>query len=292
VNRTILPFAALSIFVLACAPALSQSAGLPQTSMGRVGVPGDNQYTNSTQRTRHAPPPAPVAVAKVAPPIYGSEWHPTPRPFHADPSIAPIAADEPIPATGFPPLPDRLELPVSVGWAPGGGSGGGGGHGSGGGSGGPPQPVGMHQHYGHYDAGAFMQQQHKSGYYKCTTPEQFNVNPAGGGGAAGAKADGGGSGPSPEQVAAARGLRALGQEPKLDGEADNAASTAPPQAVSINQATTQDLSLPEDDFQRKATPMQSTSAPSTVGRITRRIGQQVMYRAYSTGLGAAGSLHF
>ncbi len=63
-----------------------------------------------------------------------------------DISIEPIACDEPIPTAGFPPLPDRLDLPVagsSGSWMGGSPSGAAAGGGSAGGG------MTMHQHYGH-----------------------------------------------------------------------------------------------------------------------------------------------
>jgi len=276
-------------------PCLAQSAGLPQTVMGKfVHMPGDNQYSNQTQSTRHGPPPQVfVPQAHVANAGYTAPaWVPTPRPFRPDPSIEPIAADEPVSAPGFPPLPDRLELPVALNWSagPGGGAGGGGyGGGSygGGGTGGPgggggsvdSSPQGMHQHYQHYQPGAFIppsqqpgagssaaQQAPHSGYYKCTTPEQFSS----GGAPAAAHAA-----PDPNMQA----LRGLGKEPKLnDRNEQQAAAPEAPQAVVVNQATTQDLSLPEDEFQQKSPPSRNSGS-----NVMKRTGQMIMQRGMGMG---------
>jgi hypothetical protein len=83
-------------------------------------------------------------------------------------------------------------------------------------------------------------------------------------------------------------LRGLGQEPKLKADAE--AIAGPPQAVTVNQATTQDLSLPEDDFNKKTTPISSTSPASNTGRMIRRMGQTMMNRAYGMSSGAASMM--
>ncbi|HEY9868390.1 MAG TPA: TonB family protein [Candidatus Obscuribacterales bacterium] len=49
----------------------------------------------------------------------GQKWSATPAPFALDSTVEPIPADEPVPPGGFPPLPNRLDLPVrnlSQGW--------------------------------------------------------------------------------------------------------------------------------------------------------------------------------
>jgi hypothetical protein len=229
-------------------------------------MPGDNQYSNQTQSTRHGPPPTiSVPVPAVASAGYTAPaWAPTPRPFRPDPSIEPIAADEPVSPQGFPPLPDRLDLPVALNWTSGGAGGGGGygggggGYGAGGGGGGMSGPTdaagqhidsapqGMHQHYQHYNPGAFMPpQEHaaaapqqRSGYYKCTTPEQFSSG----------------------------------------GPAAAAAPPDAPQAVVVGQATTQDLSLPEDEFQQKSPPSRNSGS-----NVMKRVNQMVIQRGLGMG---------
>lgn len=298
-NRIIVPVAAVVGLFAAnglYSPCLAQSAGLPQTVMGKfVHMPGDNQYSNQTQSTRHGPPPTiSVPMPAVANAGYTAPaWSPTPRPFRPDPSIEPIAADEPVSPQGFPPLPDRLDLPVALNWTSGGagGGGGGGGYGGGGagygagGGGGPAGPTdaagqhidsgpqGMHQHYQHYNPGAFMPPQaqataapqQRSGYYKCTTPEQFS---SGGPAAAAAAPD-----------ANMQALRGLGKEPKLSDRNDQQqAAPEAPQAVVVNQATTQDLSLPEDEFQQKSPPSRNSGS-----NVMRRVNQMVIQRGLSAG---------
>src|SRR5262249_62414917 len=99
--------------------------------MGKyVHQPGDNQYSDQTQSSRHgaaAPAVRPVQV------IMSSGYRPAPAPRKPDPTVEPIAADEPIPPAGFPPVPDRLGLPVGgkSSWTGGGGGGVGGGGGGG-----------------------------------------------------------------------------------------------------------------------------------------------------------------
>ncbi|MGH9552696.1 MAG: hypothetical protein ACRD3W_25175, partial [Terriglobales bacterium] len=231
-----------------------------------------------------------------------------PKPFRPDPSIEAIAADEPVAQSGFPPLPDRLDLPVSLSWGAGGAGGGGGYGGMGGGgmgmgggmAGGGASamsaggPTGVHEHYVHYDAGAFIppqahggggggggmqqQQQRSPGYYKCQTPEQFSSN-----------AGGPAQGPVAGQ-AAMNGIRALGKEPKLDAKADSVGSPDAPTPVVVNQATTQDLSLPEDEFQFKRPPKQNS-----LGRNFSRMGNQMTNRAFQMPkqmMSRMSSMHF
>jgi hypothetical protein len=174
----------------------------------------------------------------------------------------PIVTDEPIKAAGFPPLPDRFDLPVTTAWArassaaPGSGSVGGN---SGGYSAGPqydPRPQGVHEHYVHYQAGATIppsqqqqqtsQQPRSSGYYKCTTPgsDYYNVNTG-----------------------------AQEKEPKLNSRLDAAQQPNAPTPVVVNQSTTQDLSLPDDDFASHA----PTTRNSKIKQTANSIGQTATY---------------
>src|SRR5271168_1063433 len=97
-------------------------AQLPPTNMGKyVHQPGDNQYTDQTQSERHgnaAVRPDLTGRPVVQHPAVQYVLPPTPAPHRPDVSIEPIASDEPIPQAGFPPLPDRLDLPISnvSGW--------------------------------------------------------------------------------------------------------------------------------------------------------------------------------
>lgn len=244
------PRKALTIVSLlaACAnPAFSQ--GLPPTNMGKfVHQPGDNQYAQQAQNERHGAPPVMNAPAPVSNGGSGGYqgWQPTPAPHRPDISLEPIAADEPIPPKEFPPMPEKIDLPiVQTSWS-GGGGGGYGGPSPGMAQGGAPQPTGVHQHYQHYDAGAFIPQNQGGGgggqgpapgqthgYYKANTPNTDFYSSAQGGS---------GAGLTPSEQA----LKRMGREPRMHG--DGAPSADAPQPVVVNQATTQDLSLPDDDF--------------------------------------------
>ena len=259
------------------------SAQLPQTNMGKyVHKPGDNQYDKGAQMERHPPPPPPVTRFVSSGGGGGSYFYrPKPKPRKPDPSIEPIAADEPVPPAGFPVLPERLELPIAMGSWGGAGGGGGGGGGSwngpqGGGGGGaddgPPKMLKKSQGYAQYEPGAFIpKEKKKSGYYKCNevaaphkpVSDQIMTGGPGGGGVPGM---GGGGAPSP-----AGALKALGKEPKLNDRDDGTLAPEAPQPVVINQSTTQDLSLPEDDFSGS-----SAKRPSKMGRKMKQVGRRVV----------------
>ncbi len=291
--------AALVIFGFAAGlvPGLAQ---LPPTNMGKyVHQPGDNQYSDQTQAGRHGPGPSAVRPVQV---FTSSGYRPAPAPKKPDPTIEPIAADEPIPPAGFPPLPDRLDLPVGVkaGWSGGGGGyggggggyGGGGGGGSGGGGGGggpapgmsggggPPTPS-FHQHYGHVEPGAFQQPKQGVGYYKAIDPglpakqsggqgyykaidPGLPAKQSGGGGyykvrtpgsdyygssGEGGAGAGGPGGPPAYTGASARDFKSLGKEPKINERQEQTQAPDAPTPVVVSQSTTQDLSLPEDEFE-------------------------------------------
>lgn len=265
-------------------PAYTQ---LPPTNMGKwVHQPGDNQYGSQAQASRHALPPqmsAPVQTGGGGGGYVG--WTPAPRPFKPDVSLDPIAADEPVPPAGFPPLPERLDLPVQSSWAGGAtgggwrGAAGGGGQsyggasapGMSGGGGSAPSYQGTHQHYNHYDPGSFGQSA-SHGYYKANTPAPPNSDYYSSGGAPGM----GGAAPSEAE----RQLRAMGREPRLNPKADVNAAPEAPQPVVVNQATTQDLSLPEDDF--------AYQRPQTNNTVGKRVGRSVK-RAILRPINSVGS---
>lgn len=252
-------------------------AQLPQTNMGKyVHKPGDNQYDRAAQQERHPPPPPPVTrFATSGGGGGGYMYRPKPKPRKPDPSIEPIAADEPVPPAGFPVLPERLELPIAMGSWGGAGGGGGGGSwngpapGSGGGDDGPPRMLKKSQGYAQFEAGAFIPKSHKSGYYKCnevTPPRKPVSDQIMTGGPAGGGVPGMGGPPSP-----AGALKSLGKEPKLNDRDEGAVAPEAPQPVVINQSTTQDLSLPEDDFSGS-----SAKRPSKVGRKMKQVGRRVV----------------
>lgn len=247
------------------------SCQLPPTNMGKyVHQPGDNQYDRAAQQERHgqpAPVMAPVVNQGGGGGGGGNGWVPTPKPFRPDISLEPIAADEPVVAAGFPPLPDRLDLPISGAWgrASAGGGGYGGAGGGAGASGGPPMPVGTHQHYNHYDPGAFVQGRPSNSSNKVNTAPMPN----------GRVAD--------QYSAAGNGLG--GVEPRLNPANDRAMPTEAPAPVTIKQSVTQDLSLPDDDFSYKNPNQQSGAS-----KFLKRTGRQLLMPLNSVGsmAGSAG----
>lgn len=158
--------------------AMPSSAQLPPVNWGKsVHGPGDNQYVGGgdQQGMRHPPNTTPTRPAMV--PMMGGggggpvAYRPTPKRPKPDISLQPIPADEPVTPPGFPPLPDRLDLPgvdntTATTFEGSSGGGGGGGVGGGGGGGGPRgggapsvNPFqGKKQGYAHYEPGAFSGQ--------------------------------------------------------------------------------------------------------------------------------------
>ena len=119
----------------------------------------------------------------------------------ADPTLEPIASDEPVPPASFPPIPDRLNLSNAIATAPGAAS-------TSSNSGSAVRPS-YHQGYGHVPAGAYLQRQAAPGQPAAGT-ESYNVNTS----------------------------------------SQNSAPRLPelPTPVTVSQSTTQDLSLPDDEF--------------------------------------------
>ncbi|MFX6007100.1 hypothetical protein ABTF07_21220, partial [Acinetobacter baumannii] len=64
-----------------------------------------------------APPPPPPVVQGAPGGAGPGGYVPIPRQPKPDVSLEASAADEPVVQPGFPPLPDRLDLPVITGWA-------------------------------------------------------------------------------------------------------------------------------------------------------------------------------
>jgi hypothetical protein len=170
-----------------------------------------------------------------------------------DPSLQPIAADEPLPAQGFPPLPDRLDLPTTSAWeaAP---------------AAAPVQAQSAQskgttwENYRQIPAGAFIPSSDR--HHSYTRSEQFAA-----GGARPISAD--------PNVGA---LRRLGPEPKLHDSNDQPQAPSAPQVMTVQQATTQDLSLPEDEFQQKQTPSRNSGS-----NVARRVNQMVIQRGFGLG---------
>ncbi len=304
-NAKYAPGMAALLILLSGAQVLPCLAQLPPVNMSKsVRTPGDNQYTEAGQSWRHG-------YSDMRPDVLGrpqirqaaggggagvSVVVPlTPPPKRPDISIEPIAADEPVPPAGFPPLPDRLDLPIASagGWKGGSGGGGwsgGGGGSAGGGGGGGASPT-FHQHYGHVAPGAYLKGNSQGnpnepgggggepapgmsggsgggggghGYYKAITPPPIQKQGQGyykartpgqsGGGDYFNSNTGGAPGMSPPAYSGAtsKDLKNLGKEPKLNDRQEQTQAPDAPQPVTVNQATTQDLSLPEDEFAYKA----------------------------------------
>lgn len=302
--KPILGILAFSYLVTLALPGFSQ--GLPPTNMGKyVHQPGDNQYSDQTQATRHAPPPKPVQMMSPMQ-MVPMGYMRTPAPPTPDPSIEPIACDEPIPPPGFPPLPDRLELPIASGgnWSSGGSSF----KSSGAAQSDPTAGVTYHQHYGHLPAGAHLRKQQmeqgggqdsngggapiqQSGY-KVNTPSHSGGGANGGQSYYKAKTptrdyySAGGSGgdpanPPPKYTgASSRDLRNLGREPRLNTK-EEADTPEAPTPVVVTQSTTQDLSLPEDEDSYKFRRTNSTA--KKFGRSVGRMGKQMIQSGRSMG---------
>lgn len=238
-------------------PVLAQ---LPPTNMGKfVHQPGDNQYSDATQQQRHG---APVQAAQPQfrqAPSVPAGYNRAPAPRKPDITLEPISAAEPIPQAGFPPMPDRLDLPVASSggnsWNASRGYSGGGGAAPGMSSGGTPAAT-FHQHYGHVPPGAYLKNQGGGGqgYYKARSPGSDDYNA---GGTPGLN--------SPNS--AERQLRNLGREPRLNGE--QAVAPEAPTPVVVSQSTTQDLSLPDDDFTVRQLDRKS-GAGKALGRAIKR----------------------
>lgn len=281
--------AGITLFSI-CLPSFAQ---LPPTNMGKfVHQPGDNQYSYQTQVERH-PVAAPAYSAPAGPTAAAAAsggYKLTPAEPKPDISLLPVLADEPIKPAGFPPLPDRLDLPSSSGtgsWAAG-----------------MAQsssaatlgrdisssPTGVHEHYVHYNPGAFIPKDQLqqpiygnsntgSSNYKPVAGDYYNVNP--------------GAHPVRNPVAtitsavsetpSTQVLHRMGPEPQL--AADTVSKPEVPNAVTVNQSVSQDLSLPEDDFNKHYPTNIGNSANSRTGN---GLGRTLMYplrSLYYTGYG-------
>jgi hypothetical protein len=249
-------------------PALAQ---LPPVNMGKfVHQPGDNQYSTSTQGERHGGGGGYQVVNPSAQQMQGpSGWQPVHK-NKPDISLEPIVCDEPVPHAGFPPIPDALELPGIRGGGSFSSAGSYGGSYGGGGGGAPnmaPPPPSKHQGYDTYTPGAFAKGSTTGKgaqmYQKPT--EQY----ASGDGAARPSAGGGGHSMAQNQ------LNHLGKEPTLSDKATTDAAPEAPQAVSINQSTTQDLSLPDDQNPNGTKKKSKNQAGRMLQRTANRIGSRM-----------------
>ncbi len=161
-----------------------------------------------------------------------------------DVTLEPIAADEPIVPAGFPPIPDRLDVGAAGSWSA---AAAGSSQSALAAPSGPIRPT-YHQHYGHVPAGAYLPSQARRRYP--TTGDMYASNAA----------------------------QSLGPEPRLNGRADQASTPAAPAAVSVSQSTTQDLSLPDDEFAGR--PRRYNYIGRTAGYMVR----SAVWRAAGTGM--------
>lgn len=287
-KRNVPPIAlSISLVALLIASSLPAFAQLPPVNMGRwVKQPGDNQYSSDTQQSRHGggQPVRQIVAPQTAvmPQQSAPMWRPTPKPFRSDVSLDPIVCDEPIPPVGFAPLPESLDLPGIRGGSsgftrsPAGGYGGGGGAGGfsssyqgsapGMGGGGSAAPeVRSSQGYNSVQPGAFVKKKTPYGTANNNPPGSF-----GGGGDVYSSGDG--AAPMSE---AQRQMNSMGREPGLSNK--SASAPEAPAAVQINQATTQDLSLPDDEYKQSKGGNKSTSqAGKMVQRMARRAGRSIL----------------
>ncbi|MBS2007786.1 MAG: hypothetical protein JST01_12140 [Cyanobacteria bacterium SZAS TMP-1] len=277
--------AGLAIFGLSLAPSLILSvsqpalAQLPPVNMGKfVHQPGDNQYSSATQQDRHGGGNGYQVINPSPQQVQGpSGWTRTYK-QKPDISLEPIVCDEPIAQAGFPPLPDSLDLPglrgASFGSAGMGGSRGGGyggGYGNGGsapGMGGPGIPE-NHSGYHQYQPGAFKQgNKTGKGAELYSSHDGASSPPSGGGG-------GGGYSNAQGQ------LSRMGKEPTLSDRGNPDAAPEAPQAVQVNQATTQDLSLPDDQQNGGNKRKSQSQAGRTLKRMGRQMTRQITRPLYS-----------
>lgn len=266
----------------------AQSSSLPPTNMGKfVHQPGDNQYSNQTQSERHAPPPVMVRPTAMPVAVQSVGYVPVPRVAKPDPTLSYIAADEPVVQAGFPPMPDRLDLPGIGGSfagatarAGGGGYGGPAGGGDGGGSaGGVDTRIEKKSYngYRHAEAGAYAPQEPTRHYRSSNTASDSYAVGGGGGG-------GGGGNPA----------ASLGREPSLNPRADAGIVADAPAPVVVKQATTQDLSLPDDEFSGSNNNKKKQSGNNMMMKqMGRQLFMNPIMQVGSMGSGMTGRLiHF
>jgi hypothetical protein len=234
----------------------AQSSSLPATNMGKfVHQPGDNQYSDRTQADRHSSPPpiiSPTAVTSA--PAQTVCYIPVPRAPKPDPTLSYIAADEPIHQVGFPPLPDRADLPGSgSSWINSGSRVSSVGSSESARAAGPDAIVGrkIPANYIHVPAGAFIPKGTNKKYHS-SNPDEYNTATVRGG-----------------NVAAQ-----AGKEPLLDPHADQGVVAEPPAPVMLNQAKTQELSLPDDEF--SGTSNQQKKNTSGAGRMINQLERQML----------------
>ena len=119
-------------------------------------------------------------------------------------------------------------------------------------------------------------------YYKCTSsPEQFATNNQDDASEPGAPKYTGASG---------RDLAQLGKEPKLSDKKDIATNPEAPTPVVVSQTTTQDLSLPEDEFTSEKPKKNAMRGPA---RMLTNVARSALYRGASAGMAEVSTvMHF
>jgi hypothetical protein len=150
---------------------------------------------------------------------------------------------------------------------------------------------GMHQHYAHYQPGAFSPQAQGNAGAPRSGYKVSPVDPVPSGARTDYYGTNGGSAPPQYTGANPSALSSLGKEPTLNTQADKVMTPQAPTPVVVNQATTQDLSLPDDDFAQHKPPNQNGFAK----RVGRQVGNtvlQTMYMGISRASSYAYGYHF
>lgn len=132
--------------------------------------------------------------------------------------------------------------------------------------------VEMQQGYGRVAPGAYVQNK-SPGYYKAREA------PLGGKDISGRGSDTFGANDAPSAPSAPN-FKALGKEPRMQDDVYGSGGTPTPSApvpVSLSQASTQDLSLPDDDFVKR-------KPPSRGSRYAGRMMNQVMRKGMMQGM--------
>jgi hypothetical protein len=191
---------------------------------------------------------------------------PVPRVAKPDPTLSYIAADEPIHQAGFPPLPDRADLTNSgslwINSRPSGIS------------------VDSNKSDGTNCSNAIVGKTNSAGYnqvpagayipkginkkYHSSNPNEYNAATVGGGNA----------------------NSQTGKEPLLDPHRDQGIAADAPAPIVVKQSTTQDLSLPDDEF--SGTNALHKKNPSGAGSMINQLEKRVIINPI-THMGSMGA---
>ncbi|MBX9674683.1 MAG: hypothetical protein K2X70_14645 [Candidatus Obscuribacterales bacterium] len=261
------------LLVSSAVPAYAQ---LPPVNMGKfIHQPGDNQYSSQTQQARHGAPGAGAPV--IQQPMVQMRPMARTQP-KADISLDPVVCDEPVPKSNFPPLPDRLDLPGMIASTSGASSSrpGGGGFSSTYGGGSSGITIGS-------PTGGPIQIESKQGYQRVAPgafapPRTFGKKQD-----ASSSGDVYSSGDGSAMSDTQRQLKQLGREPGL--AKTEAAAPEAPQAVQVNQSSTQDLSLPDDEYKNRGSARSQSQAGKVLKNVTRRAGSRMMNQIYRMPMG-------